>query len=182
VADREIGNGEETAMKSRKAMTVLAVVIMLSLVMMPATAFAGAGDRVKGTPRIVKHVYPGHTFEFRINVKQLANYPYVTGWVYKRDLYNNRVQRINRVSCAKIKAPGPLPDKAFIGGRGSGRWRGYYVMIVVKDNGTPGSVKDKLWIRKTKSRKFFRNWCKNPTTWTSEHRWKLVSGNLRIID
>jgi hypothetical protein len=150
-------------------MTVFAVVIILSLVVMPATAFAG--DKVKGTPRIVKHAYPGHTFEFRINVKELNNYPYVSGWVYKRDLLTHRVQRINRVSCAKIK---PNQDKAFVGGRGQGRWRGYYVMIAIKDG------PDKLWIRKTKSKRFFRRWCKNPTTWTSEHLWDIVSGDLKV--
>ncbi|MFC2015521.1 hypothetical protein ACFLUM_01160 [Chloroflexota bacterium] len=158
-------------MNSRKIMTVLAVLIVLSLVVMPATAFAQSPTKVVGEARITKHVYPGNNFEFRINAKKLNKWPYVTGWVYKRNLSNNKVQRIGYTSCVKLKE-----GKAFVGGRGKGKWRGYYVMIAIHDN----DGNDKLWIRKTKSKKFFNKWCKRPTNWTTEHRWDIVSGNLAV--
>ena len=158
-------------MNSRKAMTVLAILIVLSLVVMPATAFAAGGKKVVGTARITRYVNPGPSFEFRINAKQLNKWPYAEGFVYKRNLSNGRVQKIANVSFAKVKN-----CKAFVGGRGSGKWTGKYVMIAIVDN----DGNDKLYIRTTKSRWFYKQWRLHPTKFGNENRWVVYDGDLDV--
>ena len=158
-------------MISRKLMTISALLIVLSLVVLPATAFAAdpGPNEVYGYARIRKPGKPQTRSTFSISATGTASR--AMGTVYKMNLVTGRIQRIDRVRFVKVQG-----DTAFLGGLGQGWWAGYYVMIAIEDD----DGQDKVWIRRTTTRAVFRNWRQHPTKFGLQYRFRVVRGDLTV--
>ncbi len=164
-------------MTSGKLMTVVALLILLSMVVLPATALGAPPPPdpdtvptvVYGYARIKKPGQPSTRSAFSIYATGTPRR--AVGTVYKRNLVTGRVQRIDRVRFVTFRG-----NTAFLGGLGKGKWSGYYVMIAIEDD----DGQDKVWIRRTKSRAYFRNWRQHPHTFGPKFRFRVVRGDLTI--
>ena len=160
----------------RKVMTVLAVLIVLSLVV-PSTALAVPNGKAHGIVTRYKATQPWKAWYFKFDVKELSNYPFAQGSAYSMRPSNGRWWSIPKVSCVKI-ANNNSAKKAYFGGKGKGTHRGKYVMVAVKDGGA--GHKDKVWVKTTRSKSFFESWCRHPTVWPPNYKWNVSWGNLKV--
>jgi hypothetical protein len=156
--------------RNRKVLTGLGLLIVLSLLVMPATAFAQGTAEGDARVRKVTKPWKVRTMQFFV-AEENGVWP-AMGSMYVHDAKcNNLLWSIPRVKCVTI---GTIhgDEYVFFGGKGTGRMRGKYVMVVAKE-GTPGV--GEIEVKATRNRRYFRFFCnrQNPAKHGLRYRWEV---------
>jgi hypothetical protein len=154
---------------NRKVLTGLAVLIVLSLLAMPASVFAQSG--AEGAARTYKVTKSWKTRRMNFNVMEGTDVyrPFGSMWVFNAKC-NNLIWSIPKVKCVTIE-----DGTAYFAGRGRGKMRGKYVLVVARAD--RGGV---IEVRTTRSRRYFKYWCGNPSRNGLPYTWAVDKGFVNV--
>jgi hypothetical protein len=155
---------------NRKVLTGLAVLIVLSLLVMPATAFAQ--QTAEGAARVHRVIKPWKVKRMQFTVAEENGIypPYGSMYVHDAEC-DNLLWSIPRVKCVSI------PDEngiAFFAGKGAGKKAGKFVLVVAKEGSQA------IEVRTTRSKRYFRYWCKHPSVHGLRSRWDVDKGYVSV--
>jgi hypothetical protein len=157
---------------NRKVLTGLAVLIVLSLLVMPASVFAQEKARGSAlTSRTIKN-WKTRRMRFQVNEPN-GDYP-ARGSMFVFDpKCENLLWSIPRVKCVDVDG-----DTAYFAGRGAGKKRGKFVLVVARDGGQGAGF---IEVYTTRSKRYFRYWCNNYSSIHGiRHRWDVMKGSVNV--
>lgn len=166
---------------NRKVLTGLAVLIVLSLVVMPASVFAQEPTvgKARGNVLTYKITKPSKTrrYDFRVAEQTLTRPPRGTMWAFDPD-GGNELWSV-RVKCVRI--PDGRDDIAFFAGPGTGKKHGKYVLVVAKgENNGNDNGEGAIAVRTTRNKRYYKYWCRNPSPHGVTKRWGVIRGEIFI--
>jgi hypothetical protein len=154
---------------NRKVLTGLAVLIVLSLLVMPASVFAQQGQ-AQGSALTYKATKNWKTKRMRFHVTEpYLDYPAMGSMFVFDPKCENLQWSIPRVKCVDIEG-----DTAYFAGKGSGRKRGKFVLVTARSG-------EFIEVYTTRSKQYFRYWCKHPSIHGIRHRWIVQKGFVNVI-
>jgi hypothetical protein len=155
---------------NRRVLTGLAVLIVLSLLVVPATAFAQ--ETAEGSARLhrVIKTWKVKRMQFRVIEGTDEYAPVGSMWVHNAKC-DNFLWSIPSVKCVEVD-----DDIAYFGGRGGGRKAGKFVMVVARED------RQAIEIRTTRNKAYFNYWCKHPSRHGLRSRWEVDRGYVQVGD
>jgi hypothetical protein len=159
---------ENQMSRNRKVLTGLAVLIVLSLLVMPASVFAQSG--ASGSARTYRVIKPWKVKRMQFNVTEpYMDYPPLGSmWVHDAKC-DNLLWSIPRVKCVTIDG-----SNAYFGGKGTGKKAGKFVMVVAK-----GGMQA-IEVRTTRNKTYFKYWCKHPSVHGLRYRFAVDLGSINV--
>lgn len=160
---------------NRKVLTGLSVLIVLSLLVMPATAFAQPPD-AEGHGKFHRATRPWKLKRMQFFVAEKAGVYPAYGSMFVHNVKNDRLLwSIPRVKCVNVADSGPFTDRiVYFVGKGTGKKAGKWVLVVAKED-------EWIDVRTTKSKKYAKWWCKH--AWGPHGglwRYELDAGMIRV--
>jgi hypothetical protein len=153
---------------NRKVLTGLAVLIVLSLLVMPASAFAQGWAEGDALVKKVTKPWKVRDMHFLVAEKNGAWPASGSMWVHNAKC-NNLLWSIPKVKCVTI-ANIHGDDYVFFGGRGRGKMRGKFVMVAAK-HGPAGT--GEIEVKTTRNKRRFNFFCnrQTPAKFGLRYRW-----------
>ena len=152
---------------NRKVLTGLAVLIVLSLLVMPASVFAQEG--ASGSALTARTIKNWKTKRMRFNVTEPSgDYPPLGSMYVFDPKCENLLWSIPRVKCVDIDE-----NTAYFAGKGTGKKSGKYVLVTARDG-------QFIEVFTTRSKRYFKYWCKHPSIHGIRKRYDVVKGYVNV--
>jgi hypothetical protein len=158
---------------NRKVLTGLAVLIVLSLLVMPASVFAQEG--ASGSALTARTIKNWKTKRMRFNVTEgVDDYPPLGSMYVFDPKCENLLWSIPRVKCVEIDG-----NTAYFAGKGTGKKSGKFVLVTARDSGEGNGFVE---VFTTRSKRYFKYWCKHPSIHGIRRRYDVVKGYVNVPD